>query len=145
MPIHPSPRAPFLTFARVLFTTLATASLAALAVPTAHGLPLKKPADPKPFPASAPREARWVVRLPSKPSANLDHALSANPQDMRVELIVGQGVLVDCNRHVFNGTIEKESIQGWGYPLYRVTAVGPMASTRKACPPINASAACLWP
>ena len=54
---------------------------------------------------------------------------------MRVELIVGREVLVDCKLHVFNGTIEKETIQGWGYPLYRVTAVGPMASTRKACPP----------
>jgi ecotin len=138
MPTPPSPLLPLPSLGWALLSTLTTASLTALASPPARALPMKKPApaaDLKPFPAPAAGEVRWVVRLPKEPPASPDPALSAKPRDSRVELIVGREVLVDCNLHVFNGTIKKETIQGWGYPLYRVTDVGAMASTRKACPP----------
>jgi ecotin len=52
-----------------------------------------------------------------------------------VELIVGREVLVDCNRHFFSGRIASETLPGRGSKVYRVSKVGPMASTRMACPP----------
>ena len=138
MPTPPTSRLPLPSPGWALLATLATTGLSAFAGPAARALPMKKPApaaDLKPFPAAGAGEVRWVVRLPKEPPASPDPALSAKPRDIRVELIVGREVMVDCNLHFFNGTIEQETIQGWGYPLYRVTDVGPMASTRKACPP----------
>ena len=110
----------------------------AFAMPASHALPIKKltaVGDLKPFPAASAGELRWVVRLPEDPPSSTDPALSAQPRETSVQLIVGREEMVDCNVHVFKGAIERETIKGWGFPLYRVTDAGPMASTRKACRP----------
>jgi len=54
----------------------------------------------------------------------------------KLELIVGKTVKTDSvNRHFFGGKIEEVTIDGWGFPKFVVSKVGPMASTRMAVDP----------
>jgi ecotin len=47
-----------------------------------------------------------------------------------VELIVGETVQVDAaNSYFFAGNIEEQIIEGWGFPRYNVSKLGPMAGT----------------
>jgi ecotin len=66
-----------------------------------------------------------VISVPTTPAAE---------DDLRVELVVGRTLLVDCNRHLLQGSVAEESVPGWGYPLYRVKGGSPLVSTRMACP-----------
>jgi ecotin len=91
--------------------------------------------DLKPYPAPAVGEQRWVIQLPAILQPSPDPRISANPADWRVELIVGKEMTVDCNGPRLNGTIRSETLKGWGYAIYRVSAVTPGPSTRMACPP----------
>jgi ecotin len=69
---------------------------------------------------------RYVLRLPTQ----------ADESAFKVELIVGKTVQVDeRNRYFFGGTIEEETIQGWGFTRYKVTKLGPMAGTLMAIDP----------
>ncbi|MFS6826781.1 ecotin family protein [Cyanobium sp. ATX-6F1] len=52
-----------------------------------------------------------------------------------MQLIAGKTLPLDCNQHRLGGKLKPETIPGWGYTLFRLTEVGPMLSTRKACPP----------
>lgn len=80
----------------------------------------------KAFPPAEPGTTRHVVNLPEK----------ENEDDMKVEIIVGKTVKTDgVNRHFLAGSIEEETIQGWGFTRYLVRKVGPMASTRMGVPP----------
>jgi ecotin len=54
--------------------------------------------------------------------------------DLRVELIIGRTLMVDCNRHLLQGSLVEDSVPGWGYPLFRVTGGRQQVSTRMACP-----------
>jgi ecotin len=76
------------------------------------------------FPQAGPGQARRVIRLPAERDEN----------GLRVGLIVGRTMWVDCNRQVFSARIEERTAQGWGYNYYVVTNVGPPAATRMACP-----------
>jgi ecotin len=76
--------------------------------------------DLKPYPAPGAGETRWVIQLPGVLRPSPDPALSADPADWRVELIVGKELEVDCNRHLLQGSITPESVPGWGYTVYRV-------------------------
>lgn len=87
------------------------------------------------YPMPPAGQSRWVIQLPGVLPPNPDPAMSASPADWRVELIVGREVEVDCNRHFFSGRIASESLPELGTKVYRVGQVGPMASTRMACPP----------
>lgn len=91
--------------------------------------------DLKPYPAPAVAERRWVIQLPGVLQPSPDARISANPADWRVELIVGKEMTVDCNGPRLNGRIRSETLKGWGYAIYRVSAVTPGPSTRMACPP----------
>lgn len=84
-----------------------------------------QPPDLRPYPPAAPGERRWFISVA---------ATRAAAADQRVELIVGRTLMVDCNRHLLQGSLEEESVSGWGYPIYRVKGGGPMVSTRMACP-----------
>lgn len=54
----------------------------------------------------------------------------------KVELIVGKTVQVDeRNNYFLGGKIEEETIQGWGFPRYIVSKIGPMAGTLMAIDP----------
>ena len=125
----PLPRLP-----RLLARALAIGAAAgALVGPIAAGAVPRL--DLRPYPAPPAGQNRWVIQLPGVLPPNSDPALSPSPSDWRVELIVGREMEIDCNRHFFSGRIASETIKGWGYKVYRVGNVGPVASTRMACPP----------
>jgi len=91
--------------------------------------------DLKPYPAPAAGESRWVIQLPGVLRPSSDPAISPNPADWRVELIVGRELVVDCNRQLLRGRIRSESVPSWGYRIYRVSGGDLAGSTRMACPP----------
>ena len=79
--------------------------------------------------AYAPAEAgmvRHVLQLPKQ----------ADEYAFKVELIVGKTVQVDAvNNYFFGGKIEEKIIEGWGFPRYDVSKLGPMAGTLMAVDP----------
>ncbi len=81
--------------------------------------------DPKvPYPAAEPGQARQVIHLPAVPME----------ENLKVQLMVGKTLKVDCNQHAFGGEIKEHTLEGWGYPYYSIKALnGPMA-TLMACP-----------
>jgi ecotin len=113
---------------------------AALALPSALSAPAQAipRLDLTPYPAPAAAERRWVIQLPGVLPPTVDARISANPADWRVELLVGKELLVDCNGPRLMGRIRRSSLEGTGYPIYRVTQVSPPISTRMACPPDRA-------
>jgi ecotin len=80
----------------------------------------------KAFPPAEKGMVRHVLQLPKQE----DEAA------YKVELIAGKTVQVDeGNRYFFAGKIEEETIQGWGFPRYNVSQLGPMAGTLMAVDP----------
>jgi ecotin len=77
------------------------------------------------FPTTMPGMVRLVILLPQE----------AEEEALRVGVIVGRTMLVDCNRHTFGSRLEKRTVEGWGYDYYVVTDVGAPVSTMMACPP----------
>lgn len=122
-------------FPSVRLRRLACVALAGLAPGLGVAAMATPPADLKPYPPAAAGERRWVIRLPQPPSDVPGSASSSAEDDRQVELIVGRQVEVDCNLHRLGGKIRSETVPGWGYPFHRVSGVGPMISTRRACPP----------
>lgn len=76
------------------------------------------------FPAAAPGQVRRVIFLPVE---RVEDAL-------RVGVIVGRTLMVDCNRQIFGSRLDERTVKGWGYTYFVVTSVGAPASTRMACP-----------
>lgn len=80
----------------------------------------------KAFPPAAEGMVRHVLQLPRQ----------ADESAYKVELIAGRTVQVDgVNRYFFAGRIERETVKGWGFTLYRLAALGPMAGTLMAVDP----------
>jgi len=80
----------------------------------------------KAFPAADRGMVRYVLQLPKQ----------ADESAFKVELIVGRTVQVDAgNRYFFAGKIEEVTIEGWGFPRYVVSKLGPMAGTLMAVDP----------
>lgn len=80
--------------------------------------------DLAPFPAAESGQTRHVIRLPA-----------AQDEDaLRVSVIVGKEMWVDCNRVIFNAPLEERTAEGWGFNYYVVRGSGPAASTMMACP-----------
>jgi ecotin len=68
------------------------------------------------------------------------HVLELTHRDdesaFRIELIAGKDVQVDeVNKYFFGGKIQEETIEGWGFPKYIVSKLGPMAGTLMAVDP----------
>jgi ecotin len=83
-------------------------------------------ADLAPFPAAEAGMQRFVVRVPPV----------SDDDARRVQLLVGRTIEVDCNRHALGGApVQRRTVPGWGYDYLVVPALGPVASTRMACPP----------
>lgn len=80
--------------------------------------------DLAPWPPAESGEIRFVIRLPA-----MDDETSH-----RVELEIGKEMEIDCNRHWFGGTFERQVVSGWGYPMYRLSGVAGPAATMMACP-----------
>lgn len=80
----------------------------------------------KAFPPAAKGMVRHVLQLPEQ----------KDEYAFKVELIVGKTVELDeGNRYFFGGKIEEENIEGWGFPRYVVSQLGPMAGTLMAVEP----------
>lgn len=80
----------------------------------------------KAFPPAAEGTLRYVLHLPKQ----------ADESTFKVELIVGKTVETDAgNRYFFGGSIEAETIKGWGFTRYTVGKLGPMAGTLMAVDP----------
>ena len=115
-------------------TTSQTATASAAASSFSSSAP--HPAAPlhealQPFPAARADQTRWVIQLPPQ----------AREADWRVELIPGQQMQVDCNRHRLIGQLQPQTVQGWGYDYYVLDKVFGPATTRMACPPEQAASA----
>ena len=69
---------------------------------------------------------RHVIRLPKQQDESA----------FRVELIIGKTVKTDAsNSYFFGGTLEIETIPGWGFDRYILSKLGPMAGTLMAVDP----------
>ena len=76
------------------------------------------------FPPAPAGQVRRVIFLPAERDENA----------LRVGVIVGRTMMVDCNRQVLSSRLEERTVEGWGYTYFVVTNVGPPASTMMACP-----------
>ena len=89
-------------------------------------LPVGAADNMKAFPPAEAGMVRHVLQLPQQ----------ADESAFKVELIVGKTVQVDAvNSYFFAGKIEEETIEGWGFPRYNVSKLGPMAGTLMAVNP----------
>ncbi len=80
----------------------------------------------KAFPPADEGMARYVIILPEQ----------ADETAWRVELLVGKTVQTDAaNRYFFAGTLEIETIEGWGFDRHMLRQLGPMAGTLMAVDP----------
>jgi ecotin len=80
----------------------------------------------KAFPPAEAGMVRHVLQLPQQ----------TDESAFKVELIAGKTVQVDAaNSYFFAGKIEEQTIEGWGFPRYNVSKLGPMAGTLMAVDP----------
>ena len=81
--------------------------------------------DLKPYPAPEAGMQRIVIRVPDVPNAD----------DLKVEVMIGRTVEIDCNRHTFSSSVTRKVAEGWGFPYYVVGEIKGLASTLMACAP----------
>jgi ecotin len=92
-----------------------------ISVPGGHALD-----NLKAFPPAEKGMVRYVLDLPKQ----------ENESNLKVELIVGKTVEIDDrNKYFFGGKIEEKTVEGWGFPRYQVSKLGPLAGTLMAIDP----------
>jgi ecotin len=80
----------------------------------------------KAFPPADEGMVRYVINLPEQ----------EDETGWRVELVPGKTVQIDAaNRYFFAGTLETETIEGWGFDRHILRQLGPMAGTLMAVDP----------
>jgi len=79
----------------------------------------------EPFPPAEAGRVRHVFFLPA-------YGEEAE-QVMRVELVGGKLLEVDCNLHFLGGVFVPTNLEGWGYTYYMYESEGRTSSTRMGC------------
>lgn len=80
--------------------------------------------DLSPYPKPADGQVQHVIELPALEDENA----------AKVEIIVGKTMTVDCNNHVFSGSLEQRTAEGWGYDYFVLDSLGNGATTLMGCP-----------
>lgn len=75
------------------------------------------------FPEAKDGMVRHVIFLKAK----------SNEEKLKVEIIPGKVMSVDCNQHFLMGSLDEKELQGWGYTYYEFTSNGQTRSTMMAC------------
>lgn len=86
------------------------------------------------------RAADPLEAFPPAEGGQVRHVLRLEPHEdedrLKVELLVGKTVEVDSrNRHFLSGTIETETLEGWGYQRYVAISTGEVGGTLIAVDP----------
>jgi len=107
--------------ANTITTVLAIALVALVSIS-----PVFAAEDMAAFPPAEEGMARHVISLPKQ----------QDESGFKVELIIGKTVKTDAtNSYFFGGTLETETIPGWGFARYILRQLGPMAGTLMAVDP----------
>jgi len=124
MTLHPISRIAAWAACAALVGMAGIASAADPAPTPAPATPRVSADSIKMFPAAKTGQKRYVIALPAE----------AVESDIRVELMVGKTLQVDCNQHWFMGNLTEQTVQGWGYSYYQLADVKGPATTLMACP-----------
>jgi ecotin len=75
--------------------------------------------------------------FPMPEQGNKQHILTLpklnDESNFMIEIQIGRNQMVDCNQHRLMGSVELQTLEGWGYTYYQVDKVMDGASTMKMC------------
>jgi ecotin len=81
--------------------------------------------DMAPYAIAEQGDLRLVIRLPPV----------ENEADDKVELRVGKPILIDCNRTIIEGRVEKLTTEDQAHPYYRAVITHSETTNLISCPP----------